>query len=348
MPHTLRTMPRETSTAAKTPIAFVNAIVGAYAARGQDAAAALQKARIAPADLTRPAARVRAAQFERLCAAAMQELDDEAPGWFSRPLPWGSYGMLARASHGAPTLGVALRRWCRHHGLLTGDVRLVLQKDGDLAEIAVTEQAPLPAALREFALLSLLRNVHGLACWWIDSGIALQQAAFPFAPPPHADVYATLFPGPLRFGAHQASLRFDARYLSQPLRRDGPALDAMLRRALPLMVLPYRRDRLLGLRLRQRLQARPAMTAEALAAELGLSVRSLHRQLTAEGSRLQQLKDEVRRTLASEMLLRGQQPIKQIAHAAGFASDKAFLRAFRGWTGQTPEQFRAAQAPPAR
>ena len=28
----------------------------------------------------------------------MQELDDEALGWFNRRLPWGSYGMLARAS----------------------------------------------------------------------------------------------------------------------------------------------------------------------------------------------------------------------------------------------------------
>ena len=312
-------MPRDASAPAKTPIAFVKAILGAYTARGLDAAGALHKARIAPADLARPAGRVSAAQFERLCAVAMQELDDEAPGWFSRPLPWGSYGMLARASHGAPTLGVALKRWCRHHGLLTQDVRLALRVQGEVAEIALTEHARPPAALREFALLSLLRNVHGLACWWIDSGIALQQAAFPFAAPPHADAYGALFPGPLQFGSAQASLRFDARYLAQPLRRDGAALDAMLRRALPLMVLPYRRDRLLGLRLRQLLHARPTLAAEALAAELGLSVRSLHRQLAAEGTRLQQLKDEVRRARASELLLRGHQPIKQIAQAAGFA-----------------------------
>ncbi|HOP90203.1 MAG TPA: AraC family transcriptional regulator ligand-binding domain-containing protein, partial [Ottowia sp.] len=91
-------MPRDATTTGQTPIAFVRAITGAYAARGLDPSAALQKARIAPADLARSRARVTAVQFERLCAAAMQELDDEAPGWFSRRLPWGSYGMLARAS----------------------------------------------------------------------------------------------------------------------------------------------------------------------------------------------------------------------------------------------------------
>ena len=340
-------MSRPSSPVAHTPIAFVQAIVLAYAARGRDPSAALRKAQIAPSDLDRPGARISAPQFERLCFVAMQELDDEAPGWFTRPLPWGSYGLLARASHGAPTLGVALARWCRHHGLLTADVRLSLAQAGESASIAIEECMPLPAALREFALLSLLRNVHGLACWWIDSGIALHEAAFPFAAPPHADVYAALFPGTLRFGAPQAALRFDARYLAQPLRRDSDALDQMLRRALPLMVLPWRRDRLLALRVRRQLRARPALTAEALAVQLGLSARSLHRQLATEGARLQQLKDEVRRELACELLLRTAQPLPQIAHATGFASDKSFMRAFRNWTGLTPEQFRAAHAPTA-
>ena len=41
---------------------------------------------------------------ELLSAAAMQELDDESLGAFSRQLPWGSYGLLARASLTAPTL----------------------------------------------------------------------------------------------------------------------------------------------------------------------------------------------------------------------------------------------------
>lgn len=327
------------------PFAFVQAVLAAYRLRGLDPAQALARARMAPAASGQWPSHVPAAQFERLCFAAMQELDDEAPGWFRRRLPWGSYGMLARASHGAPTLGVALARWCRHHGLLTDDVRLRLHAPASaaapaVAEITITEAVPLPPALREFALLSLLRNVHGLACWWIDSGIALQAAAFPFAAPPHAAAYASLFPGPLRFGAPQAALRFDARYLAQPLRRDAAALDAMLRRALPLMVWPWQRDRLLALHVRQRLRANPALTAEALAAGLHLSVRSLHRQLAAEGTRLQTLKDQVRLARAQELLLRSAQPMRHIAHKLGFANDKSFLRAFRQWTGHTPEQYR--------
>ena len=41
-----------------------------------------------------------------------------------------------------------------------------------------------------------------------------------------------------------------------------------------------------------------------------------------------------------ELLLRSPQAIKQVAQAVGFASEKSFMRAFRGWTGQSPADFR--------
>jgi hypothetical protein len=68
--------------------------------------------------------------MEALSDAAMRELDDEALGWFERRLPWGSYGMLARASISAPQLGLALARWCRHHGLIAQDIQLAAQRAG--------------------------------------------------------------------------------------------------------------------------------------------------------------------------------------------------------------------------
>ena len=124
---------------------------------------ALAQAQIAPQLLQDDSARITAWQMEQISDAAMQELDDEALGWFSRRLPWGSYGMLARASISSPTLQVALARWCRHHGLLTDDIALHLTTQGETATLAITEARDL-GALREFCLVSVLRNAHGLAC----------------------------------------------------------------------------------------------------------------------------------------------------------------------------------------
>ena len=365
-------------------MAFARAIVSAYQRYGRDPAQALSQAQIAPEQLAKADSRITAWQMETLSGTAMQELDDEALGWFSRRLPWGSYGMLARASISAPTLQLALARWCRHHGLLAPDIALELSVAGDVATIRITEHSEhaqqgsavagdfaqvkeepatragdteqklppsrspalanhsLPAPVREFCLVSVLRNIHGLACWLVDSRIALQAADFPFTPPPHASAYSVLFSGTSRFQQAHAAIIFDASYLTLPLRRDEKALQQMLQHALPLTVLQYRRDRLLVQRVRQTLASHAQQThnAEALATLLHVSPRTLHRQLKEEGATLQGLKDEVRRARAIELLHRTARPVKQVAEAAGFRNEKSFIRAFKGWTGLSPAEFR--------
>jgi AraC-like DNA-binding protein len=372
---------------AETPVAFVDAILLAYAKRGLSPSDMLEQAQITPAILKKPAGRITALQFERACGLAMRELDDEALGWFERRLPWGSYGMLVRASLTAPTLGVALKRWCRHHNLLTSSIHLELTEQDGMASLVLSESAEagawagdteqtmqgvwtaersaqvkeepaqraedteqnaplsrLKGELREFCIVSVLRNALGVACWLSDSRIALQHTTLRYAPPTHKGSYDVLFDGPVHFEAETNCLQFDALYLTLPVRRDEAALQRMLERALLLTVRPYRRDRLLVEKVRQTLAQFPqnCRNADELAHRLNLSVRTLHRQLKDEGSSLQAIKDAVRRELALDLLHRSQKPLKQIAEAVGFQSEKSFIRAFKGWTGKPPDAARRA------
>lgn len=327
---------------ALTPMALVKAMALAYRARGMDPSAALAQAQIPPGRLNDPRARITAAQMEAVSYAAMRELDDEALGCFERALPWGSYGLLARASLSAPTLGVALKRWCRHHGLLAQAIALSVEVAGERAEI-VLRLAHDPGPMAELSAVSVLRNIHGLAAWFIDSRIPLLDARFPYPAPPHVAAYAVLFDAPSRFDAPEAAIAFDAQYLALPLRRDEAAMHQLLQRALPLTVRSYRRDRLLVQRVRELLAAQPLAThnADAIAAQLNTSARTLHRQLKEEGASLQALKDAVRRERAGQLLLRTNRPIKQVAAAVGFRNEKSFIRAFRAWTGRSPGEWRA-------
>ena len=325
----------------ETPIAFIQAIVRAYEARGLSPRAALEKAQIEPKLLQQKNARVTALQMEVLSATAMQALDDEALGWFERRLPWGSYGMLVRASLTAPNLGVALKRWCRHHNLLTQTIALQVREHQGVAHLQLTEQQPL-GPWQEFCVVSVLRNALGVACWLTDSRISLQHTTLGFKAPSHHPSYRVLFDGPTTFEAQHHSLQFDAGYLQLPIRRDETALQQMLDRALLLTVRPYRRDRLLVEKVRQTLAQHPQSchNADDLAARLNVSARSLHRQLKEEGSSLQLLKNSVRKDVAMAQLQRTQKPIKQIAQACGFLNEKSFIRAFKQWTGFSPEAFR--------
>lgn len=324
-------------THARTPSGFASAIVSAYHMRGMNPQEALDAAVLTPGEL-HPDSRITADQLERLSNHAMRELDDEALGWFSRRLPWGSYGMLCRASLPSATLGIAIARWCRHHNLIAQDVELSLKADRHLAEVRIEEKRDL-GILREFCLVSLLRNLQGVASWLGDTRIPLIDVEFPFAAPAHAESYRYLFDGPASFRAELTTLRFDAAYLALPVLRDDAALRQMLRRPLPLMVRQYRRDRLLSREILRLLGDMPAASADELAEKLNLSTRSLHRHIKQEGTSFQALKDLSRRRLAERLLASTPWPIKRIARECGFDAEASFVRAFKSWSGQTPRAY---------
>jgi len=338
-------MPFQAATAlprrAMTPAAFVRGVAAAYARYGRDPSEALSKGQVSEDLVQSSDGRVTAAQFEALAGHAMRELDDEALGWFSRRLPWGTYGMLCRASITAPTLEVALKRWCRHHRLLTEDVLFELTLGEETATIAIREQRDL-GPLREFCIVTLLRYVLGFSCWAVDSAIALRAAAFPYAEPGHVSVYPTIFCRTLSFNADGARIVFDRHYLSLPITRSAADLDNMLKGALRLTVLPYRRDRLLVERVRRVLRTARGrgLGAEDVASELALSTRTMHRRLREEATSLRNLKEEAKFELAKQELMRGRTPIKRIAEISGFRNEKSFSRAFRTWTGASPREFR--------
>ena len=327
-------------------MAFVQAILRAYAAQNKSPAKALEFAQITPSQAKKASAHITALQMERISSFAMHELNDEVLGCLSRKLPWGTYGMLVRASLTSPTLGVALKRWCRHHGLVADDIELSVEERDGKAHIRLRELKDL-GEQREFGLLSVLRNLYGVACWLVDSRITLEQVHFAFEAPAHQAVYPLMFQGPVLFGSATpiSELVMNASYLALPLRRDEAALQRMLETALTLTVLQYRKDRLLLTQVKQALAMYPQDThsAEDLAPLLNLSPRSLHRQLKEEGTSLQVLKDEVRHERAIELLQRTRKPIKQVAESAGFQNEKSFIRAFKQWTGQTPAAFREAR-----
>ncbi|MBB4000872.1 AraC family transcriptional regulator [Aureimonas pseudogalii] len=314
--------------------------MAAYAKRGIDPSQALAKAGLPSVGERPPGGRVTAEQFEALSGHAMRELDDEALGWFSRRLPWGSYGMLCRASLSAPNLGLAASRWCRHHALLADDVTLHLEVGPIAATLRIEERRDL-GPFREFCTVSLLRNFHGIASWLVDSRIQMSAASFPFPAPAHAGSYGHLFPGVSpSFGAESARIEFDPAYLDLRLLRSEDDATAMLKRPLVLMVRQYQRDRLLSKQVRAVLERSSSVGVDDVATELRMSIRSLHRRLQQESTSVQALKDDIRRRRAESLLATTRWPLKRIGQEIGFEAESSFVRAFKTWTGTTPAAFR--------
>jgi AraC-like DNA-binding protein len=81
-------------------------------------------------------------------------------------------------------------------------------------------------------------------------------------------------------------------------------------------------------------------TMEAVARKLAVSKRTLQRRIEAEGTSFQQILKETRESLACHYLEKTSLPASEISFLLGFDEPNSFYRAFRSWTGRTPDSIR--------
>ncbi|KKC34026.1 AraC family transcriptional regulator [Devosia psychrophila] len=81
-------------------------------------------------------------------------------------------------------------------------------------------------------------------------------------------------------------------------------------------------------------------TIEAITQKLAVSRRTLQRRIEAEGTSFQAILRDTRETLARHYLERTALPAAEISFLLGFDEPNSFYRAFRLWTGTTPDRVR--------
>jgi len=77
----------------------------------------------------------------------------------------------------------------------------------------------------------------------------------------------------------------------------------------------------------------------AVAANLGISPRTLQRRLADENTRFDDIRDAARRARALELVGKDRVSVARVADELGFSDPRAFRRAFRRWTGTTPSEL---------
>jgi len=71
-------------------------------------------------------------------------------------------------------------------------------------------------------------------------------------------------------------------------------------------------------------------------------VRTLQARLAGDGARFSELVETQRETLARQHLKQSTLSLDEIAERLGYGEQTSFGRAFKRWTGQTPQQYRAS------
>ncbi|WP_182376198.1 AraC family transcriptional regulator [Nocardioides sp. WS12] len=141
------------------------------------------------------------------------------------------------------------------------------------------------------------------------------------------------------FGAKRTTLVLAGEVLDLPLPQSNPQTALLCERQCAEVL--QRRHARLGLagQVRDLLVRRAEITdQDDVAREIGVSVRTLQRQLAEEGTSFRELAGEVNCLLAEELLGAGL-AVEDVAHRLGYATASSLTHAYRRWRGITPGQY---------
>lgn len=250
-------------------------------------------------------------------------------------------GLLGYALQTCPTLGAALARLERYERLINDINPLHWRIAGDAVDLEWGWDRGRPGPLvDECAIATFVQTTRQMLG---RHDLGLRAVDFINPPPPDIAPYEAFFGCPIRFGEARTRLSFPVALLAEPMARHDPVLADLLAAQVDaqLTALPAEADIVQRVRraLAHRLsEGTPGL--DAVAADLGLSARSLSRRLEEAGLGFRALWDDTRLHLARTYLRDPRLTLAEIAQLLGYSEQSAFTRAFRRWTGEGPKAWR--------
>lgn len=313
---------------------------------GTDADALLQAAGIDPERLARDASPLELESTSRLARAAVQVTGRPWLGLeLGASIEPSSHGALGLAVITSPDVRTGVRTIARHAPTRGSMLRWHLHEHDGAARLSAQESQPL-GDVRGFildvvygcmlrALLAVAGSTEGL------------KVALPGPRPAWWQQYRAMADAELGFEAPCFSLHFPRSLLDAPgLASDAAAHAAALREC--EAALAAQLDEALTATVQRRLAALgegPWPTLEQVAAEVGVSGRTLIRRLRGEGSSFQQLLDAARQERALWYLRNTDATVEHIAHVLGYEDASNFGRTCRRWFGEVPSRLRRPLPP---
>jgi AraC-like DNA-binding protein len=160
-------------------------------------------------------------------------------------------------------------------------------------------------------------------------------------------MYEAHFGCPVELETRQNAIVFAKVDLDRPFLTHNPELWAAVAPQLEAELSEALASKAIGAQVKSILKrllpgGRPGI--QDVARELCLTSRTLQRRLAETGATFQQMMREARRELARHYLLNSSMELKETAYLLGYEDAHSFFRAFHGWEGSPPGEWRARQA----
>ena len=280
--------------------------------------------------------RYSAGELERLCCARDG----------NRPMGRAAVNMLCHCLISCTTLREAARR--------AAEFNAIMEERG--GELGLYEQAGIarftmhvPRRKRDSA--SLLVDLTGLYfyyqlfSWLIGCRLELSEVGVAYSAPTPFHPLLDVFDVPLEFEQPVNSLCFSVQYLEQRVVRSSTELNSIIDYFPFDLSLTKTSDTAVSDQIRllllDALQHRKQIPSLGTVAQLfHMSPATMRRRLSQEDRSYTELRASSQHEMAKHLLGKTGMSMEDIAERLGFGSDRAFRRAFREWSGETPTAFR--------
>lgn len=331
----------------KVTVGFIRDVIYFAVSRGVSLTVFCEAVGISPDLLSKPDEKVAGHLSQKVWQKAEEYTGDADIGLHlgeqNHPSMLGLVGFVMLS---CANLGEALEKLIRYTNLLTDALQGKIVKKGLLAEIELEIIRDRPNYLLESPRQPIecsLSAIATIAEILTGKDFPIREMHFRHQRPTDISEHKRIFSAPILFSQPSDKIIFAAEALKYPILLANSDLlstfEAQAEQSLNRLNKQETRTIQVQQKIVKRLNAElPNITD--VARELGLSERSLQRELAAENTSFRELLDETRRELAIKHLQNKKVSVAEISFLLGFSEPSAFHRFFKRQTGKTPNAFR--------
>lgn len=314
--------------------------------RGFEPADVLAGSGLRASDLAEPARRVTLTEFQAVVERALALTSDSRLGFeLGVGASIADLGIVSHALMTSANLRQVIQLWCRYGASLAGmPLRLHLEEraDGEWT-MRVLDEWQLRPLVRACCVEQQLATGVRLGGQLAGRAFSVRSVQMSHAWPGEVQAarQSDFFGCTATYGAPHSAITMTAPGLDTALACNDAILNEVCVRHCQRIL----RHSVLGSPLLSHLRnlflREPGSlpTMEQAAVSIGVSSRTLRRQLSRQQTSYQQLLNRFRFELAREYLLEGRMSAKEVGFSLGFRFTNTFHRAFRSWSGTSVGNF---------
>lgn len=190
---------------------------------------------------------------------------------------------------------------------------------------------------------------HDMMCWLIARSVPIETISLQNDVDTFENLNLPNIGAQILLSADYSGYRFDSAFLTAPVIR---TVDELRNRSHHRLLFEIQSEirsdnvendvRRIVLGRLQESQQMPSFNEVAKA--FGISIETLRRRLTSVGTTYRIIKDDIRRTVAHDLLVKSQVSIDDISRKLDYCNSNAFRLTFRKWFGISPLRYRERES----